>query len=707
MSVNLQMPLVGHMPIGNDLAPMPHNQGQVGQHPPQGMGQMHVGMGALAGHQIQVGDGQQREAANVHAERAKSFFKAAGKVLVGIVLAPIALPIALAAGSVWGVTSSLLRIPRFINEKVLEPRSDKAFQIAHPELAALRQPMPGSVLNNPGVESRLFEHAKAIKTPMTPQQIQEHVALGERLAQALSDPQVNQHASGSPISVMVHGNAVQVDSSVHTTRALAWYMAASAANQDANRELSQDHATIGGQKVADLTSDGAMVMKDPGNRLYKFLSAAPTADSRMSTHFAERVDHTEKHKIAGFIPSGKPAQRGIEDYRNMLPGQGGTMLFDKLAANQGAEELFVKFEKVGCPPYFKTEPHQGVGQGIARFFCALDRNIGHATNFLGSMKQGRTDEMRRQEHVYKGTPKNDVAKPFADLVKNAVQSGVIDASCSTVGKSVHKFGLPFLREALDSIESAANHHGNQQILQEVAAVREGMMSVVNKLGAQSDQYGIDRRGAETHVSMNLADNVLRPMNGRLEGPKAQRFNQEAAQTPTGLGITTPAEGRVVCQQVALDWPRSTVRVGAQTFDHSPFEQTAQQLSELTGGDQRMTMLVSQYANQQILASLTDAIMRGDLDIRPPNGPQGMPLGEGNTNLDIQADPSGAIRIAVRYTQEQVNYLQTVDERGNAQVINTDPANSHADFSFEVTIAPDYSVSVSQDLRYEALIRTAG
>lgn len=699
----------GHMPVGlGALAPVNNNgvQAPGGQQAPQGVGQARVGMGALAGRQIQVGDGQQREAANVHAERAKSFFKTAGKVLAGVLLAPIALPVALAAGAALGVTRGLLQIPRLINEKLLEPHSDRQFQLANPALASLRQPMAGSILNNPTVESRLLAHAQAMGTPMTAQQIREHVATGERLAQALSDPNLQQPPGGSPITVQVNGQGVQVSSSVHTTRALGWYMAAAAAQQDANRELSQDHATIGGQKVSDMTSSGSLVMKDPGNRIYKFLSAAPTADSRMSTHFGERVDHSEKHKIAGFIPSGKPAQRGIEDYRNMLPGQGGTMLFDKLAARDGTQDLFVKFESVGCPPYFRTESHQGMGQGIARFFSALDRNIGHATNFLSSKFQGKTDEMRRQEHVYKGTLKNDVAKPFADLVKNAVQAGVIDDSSKAVGKSVHKFGLPFLREALNQIEAAANHHQNAQILAEVATVRQSMLAAAAKLGGQSDMHGIERRGAETHISLNPADNTVRPLGGRIQGPAAQQFAQEAVRLSTAPGITTPGATGSVCQQAEVDWPRSTLHIGGQTFDHAAPGPAAQQLLALTQGDAQMAMLVSQYANQQTLGVLTDAMVRGDIDIRAPGGPHGMPLGGGRTEFDIQADPAGGVRIGVRYTQSQVAQMQTVDANGLPQVTATDPTQSHADFSFALTIAPDYSVRVSQELRYDAMIRTA-
>lgn len=270
---------------------------------------------------------------------------------------------------------------------------------------------------------------------------------------------------------------------------------------------------------------------------------------------------------------------------------------------------------------------------------------------------------------------------------------------------MHKFGLPFLREALDRIEAAAIHHNNAQILNEVGTVRQNMLEAAAKLGGQSDLFGIERRGAETHISLNPAGNTVRPLGGRLQGPAAQQFTQDAVRLSNDEGITTPGMTGSVCHQAEVDWPRSTLHIAGQTFNHAALGPTAQQLLALTQGDAQMAMLVSQYANQQTLGALTDALMRGDLDVRAPGGPQGMPLGAGRTEFDIQADPAGGIRLGVRYTQLQVTQLQTVDANGLSQATATDPAQSHTDFSFALTIAPDYSVRVSQELHYEAMIRT--
>lgn len=503
--------------------------------PPSGgavpSGATRQGAGEMANRQIGVGSGEARSQATSSADQAKSFFKTAGKVLAGIVLAPIALAVGVAAagvavglGGALLATRAVLQIPRLINQHILEPRADRRFEVANQQmLTQLRNPIEGSITKDAAAMARLEKHAENMGTPMSKEELRNLVAVGERLSQglaaltpaaprpdangmvdvSLSDPATPLPPGGSPLTLSIDGKPVQVESSMHTTRALAWYMMAAAAGQDEARAQSGDKSG-----VSDMVSSGAFRMKDPGNNIHSFLSAAPTAASRMSTHFAEVVDHGDKHKALGFIPTGKPAQRGIEDYRNQLPGAGGTMLFDKLKSSDGSQDLFVKFESVGCPPFFKTEPHQGAGQGIARFFSALDRNLGHATDFIGSKFEGGTGEgvVKRQEHVYKGALKESVAKPFAKLLDSAVQAGVVDASAKAVSKSVHKFGMPFVTAALDKMETHARTLGNERMLSEIASTRAEIQTATGNLGAQSDRHGVDRRGAEVHISMTPADN---------------------------------------------------------------------------------------------------------------------------------------------------------------------------------------------------------
>ena len=140
--------------------------------------------------------------------------------------------------------------------------------------------------------------------------------------------------------------------------------------------------------------------------------------------------------------------------------------------------------------------------------CLKEVAIGHSTDFVGSLmekfKSGPADPsvVKRQEHVYKGVLKNTIAEPFANLVKQAVRSGVIDADCKAIGDSVHKLGLPFVEEALNRIQDAATANDNTSILTQVMSLRRAISDESAKLGLASDQHGIERRGAEVHISID-------------------------------------------------------------------------------------------------------------------------------------------------------------------------------------------------------------
>lgn len=456
------------------------------------------GQGGLAGRTIAQGNGEQREQTVSTADKAKSAFKMIGKVLGGIIAAPFAIGLGAVAAGALLAAKAISFIPKLVNEKLLEPRAEAQFKAANdPMIRDLATPMQNGVLSKEGVMAKLVTHAGNTGRPVSQQEIQDMVNTGERIAKALREEPGGGHL---PLMVTVNGQQHQVSANTYMARCVGWYMMAQAASQDVDRA-----ALHGDTRTSDMATSGSFAMKDPGNRMYNFLNSAPTAAPRMSTHFEERVDHTHKHKIVGLIPTSKPEQRGIEDYQSKMPGQGGTMLFDKLKPGEtdGVPELFVKFESVGCPPYFKSEPHMGVGQKIARFFGALDRNIGHATNFLKSLGNhgGGANVVSRQEHVYKGVLKNTVNAGFKTLVDNAIASGVIDANAKAVGKSVHKFGLPYVQDAIATIQQSARALGNQQIAQEC----NDMIDTINregvKLGFVSDQHEIVRRGAEAHISI--------------------------------------------------------------------------------------------------------------------------------------------------------------------------------------------------------------
>lgn len=679
-----------------------------------GAGAAVQGMGGLVGRCIQQGDGQARSQWLDIADKAKCGFKTAGKIVGGIAASPLMLVAGVGMLATWGIS----KVVGLVNNKILEPRSDRVFQNVNPNLGLLTQPMsPHSVAQNDRILDKLETHAEQNKTPLTRQQIQAYVATGERIAHALREGQ-----NTRPISIDIDGTRVQLESSVHTTRALSWFMMAQAARQDHQRDLNGDQSAIGDQTVTDMTSSGSFVMKDPGNRIYNFMAEAPTADSRMSTHFADRVGHDEKHKICGFIPSGKPSQRGIEDYRHMMPGQGGTILFDKLSPRAGgSEELFIKFESGGCPPYFRKEPHQGFAQGIFRFFSAIDRNIGHTFSFIGSKFQGKTDEMRRQEHVYKGTLKNDVAAPFNSIVKDAINRGIISASAKSIGASVQKFGLPFLKDALSEIEKLNLQSANPDLglNLRIQNLKLAIDTTSDMLGAQSDHYGIERRGAESHISLDSNDNVVRVHAQGLDPKKAAEF-QALVTAPSTSPPGTP--NNPLSSNAIVDWRRSGITINGEFHaplsplerDHpNPRIPGAAQLAELVPPE--MLTLISQYANQQTQFALVSGMQTGIIDIEAPNGKLVAISGTASSKyaIHVNDDRSATLSIEVNFGEDAtVIYFdkpKAVDDPRMPAPMSPgrlQGEDAHASFRFGLTFSPEHTVSLSKPLQFDALIRVA-
>jgi hypothetical protein len=478
----------------------------------------YVSKGELAGRSIRVESGEARKETVSNAQVAKKIFTSVGKVLAGIVLAPVALVAGVAVGGI-ALAAQLLRLPRLVDEKILEPIANRKFENANKSmLQALRQPTPGSLAQDQDVLKRLEAHARGQGCRLSTDEIRNLVASGEKLAGALTKlnqsadaeaHHVTQGAGGSPLSFEVDGKPVTVASSLYTTRALSWYMMATAAQHDSNRAASKEGET---PKTSSMVTSGSFVMKDAKNAVYNFLAAAPTAGDRISTHFNERVDHGNRHTLSGLFGMEKAVQKGIEDYTNSLPGKGGTMLFDKLTGKDGGKELFIKFESTGCPPLFKLESHQSVGQTLFRAASALSRNLDHATSFVNTLlsDKGSATAVTRQEHVHKGELKSSIAKPFNTLVKKAIEDGLLQESAKYMASSVKSYGLPFIKAALDNLEAVASKQGNKEVLQQIDHLRQNIASASDRLGDQTDKFGIERRGAEVHVSLNPADNVRQP-----------------------------------------------------------------------------------------------------------------------------------------------------------------------------------------------------
>jgi hypothetical protein len=466
-----------------------------------------VGIGAMVGKLVSAGQGAVSAECRANAKLAGGFFQkaarvlkdfagtaaSAGKVALSVLAFPLTIPIA-----------ALALADRYQSGRIAL-RHDEQFRIANKTVVtSLERVNQGSLAADPAIMNRVVAHAKGQNSPLTPESIKAYVAAGEKIANGLIAKDASFVASvstaGSPVYMKVDGQEIAVRSSVYTTRALSWYLMAKAATQDVAQEA------LGQEVPSNMVTSGSFVLKDPKNTFFEFLSAAPTAADRISTHFADRAGHTRRHALMG----ANPIQRGIEDYSNGLPGQRATMLFDKLRASNGDAELFIKFELAGCPPVFQTESDVGVnrstGDNIVQFFSAIHRNLVHAVSFLRGQTQIDAHTVLRQEHVVKGLLKHTVADPFLAVIKLANRNGLFDDAADAAlspkqaAVSAKQLGLPFVHGELGRIIAKADARGMPEIAELAQDVKARIKREEDRLGIVSDQYGIQRRGAEVHLS---------------------------------------------------------------------------------------------------------------------------------------------------------------------------------------------------------------
>lgn len=385
--------------------------------------------------------------------------------------------------------------------------------------ALASQPDPSHLGNQayPRVIEKLVAHGEG--NGVTEAEVREWVTAGENIARALQAQQ-----PGEPLCMKMESGPVEIKPCLYTVRALAWYVAAQTARQDVAREDAGGQAAT----ISDLTKSGSCVMKDPGNRIYKFLRSAPSCAPRMSTHFADRQQGGKMHLVGGFIPAiSKEAQHGIEDYCSKMPGAGGTLLFEKLrpSGNSAHPELFMKFELAGCPPFFgDAEPHHTRTDRVLQLWYAGKRNLRHTINFHHSTKAAKTSassaasgsglqEVQRQEHVYKGylEPVRDSFVKVLDAAKALdvlpMKGNGVRYTRDKLMSGMRKQGLPFVKEIVEKMafEASSMTRGDARVddlLNQVVALERSIADMEARLGAVSSVHGIERRGAETHLNLH-------------------------------------------------------------------------------------------------------------------------------------------------------------------------------------------------------------
>ena len=377
---------------------------------------------------------------------------------------------------------------------------------ANPAIAQLGTASPHGLLQStPGLTGHMQDYCRDIRSPLSREDMRALINAGEKIMSAIQHSQPKPDGS---YDVREGGQNINVRSNTYTTLALSWYMMAKAG-------ADGDNALIG---------SGSMLMKDPGNKIYDFLSAAPTAYDRISTHFNERS--------ASPIHRGHATQRGIEDFANRMPSKKGAICFDKLNDPNGGgdQDLFVKFESSGMPPVFRGLSHHGdegtsTGRRILNAVKSFGRKFKHGISY-GSTRFGapnaRNLQMHR-EHINKDSQRDLVFQPFSaamNMLRNPVNPN--ENAGGTFIRAGEKYGLAYIEAQLIEISGALNLlndlNGNQININgngytaDLNALRDavdnamaGILAFTHEDNVGED-YDVVRKGAEVHIDVRTPPN---------------------------------------------------------------------------------------------------------------------------------------------------------------------------------------------------------
>ncbi len=589
-------------------------------------------------------------------------------------------------------------LPHQVQQVLLQPGENLQAQVPA-GLSSLYVPQPLTLATNALVIDMLCAHAEAAGSVLARDEITGYVALGERAVQAIS--QIRQREGDAEVSMpqrLQMENGILLSAQLEVMRAISWYVVACAAQQDANRQACGVESQIGGKVITDLTIAGSYVVKDPHNAIYDFMNHYPGVYARISTHFNERSD-------SALLAYGHADQRGIEDYQNRLPGEGGTILFDRLKDG----EIFFKFEHDGVPTLASARALER-GQGGATDLEVAYRVGSHTLSFLWTLMYA-SPGVERKEHVYKGLLEAQVHRPFLELVRNAQALGMLEQGASEAqhARQSKAQGLPHLERTLAQLEAKL---GDQALTEELAALRlslAGLKETIGQakliLGAQSDHLGIIRRGAETHADLN-------PPRAHLQHAQ-QLFLQLAGDAAQGQA----SQSSGLYEEAAQDWAVHGITIAGHAFAGSStdngivsvegrastLEQARSALLEVCGGNAVAADWISRFARQAQAAPLMDFLRQESLG----SVGSGLELIGGKGRFAIEA-ADGGVELHWNFAYQQVGEARLEVRQGDGPLQTMhDRASLRASMSLRFEGLDQFAAAdvpmptISQPLTYSA------
>jgi hypothetical protein len=341
------------------------------------------------------------------------------------------------------------------------------------------------------VEQVMTAYCQSIDSPVTPREMRAYINSGERIADAIN--MLPEDYDGGPIEIQMGDQTVKVSPNTDTLRALSWYMMSKAASSQSGNGNTLEFGR------------GSMVMKDPGNKMFKFMKSAPTTYGRISTHFEER-SLSPKGFFSRFAKGGilamikkQPLQFGVEDFDCKMPSGKGCLLFDRMHGGEGRQaeqQIFFKWESAGVPTATRLTGHTdgwnpltALGHGLR----SVSRCISHAGNFIKSRGDVVGPDTSRREAVNKGTVGQMVFTPFTQFIESL---GLPDATSSSIVRQAKTNGMYWIEDYMSNVARPLP----EGVSQAFDATMNGIQTYKRDLAGPD--VGIQRRGGEVHIDVS-------------------------------------------------------------------------------------------------------------------------------------------------------------------------------------------------------------
>jgi hypothetical protein len=111
------------------------------------------------------------------------------------------------------------------------------------------------------------------------------------------------------------------------------------------------------------------------------------------------------------------------------------------------------------------------------------------------------------------------------------------------------------------------------------------------------------------------------------------------------------------------------------------------------------MNVSKFMNQNVLAGIEHAMLTEESPLRLPDGSPGRLVGQSHVSFHVDSDGDGGLLLRCDYAIRDCTHFMKLP---GGELVALQPGTSQAHFTFEVSIRPDGSASLSDPvkLRYD-------